>query len=272
MPELPEVETTLRGLEPHLLGQCVNKVVIRQPQLRWPVPKNLPRLLHGQIIHALRRQGKYLLLEFDRGTLILHLGMSGSLRLLPAGTPSGKHDHFDLILGSGKLMRLRDPRRFGAVLWHEGDVSQHPLLKDLGPEPLEKKFNTEYLFQITRGRKASIKHVIMDSHIVVGVGNIYANEALFHAGIRPQLAAGKLSRPRCTRLAQAIRQTLKKAIRLGGSTLRDFLNSSGEPGYFQQHYWVYGRTGMPCRKCGAIIMSTRQEHRASFFCPRCQRD
>jgi formamidopyrimidine-DNA glycosylase len=272
MPELPEVETTLRGLEPHLPGQRVNKVIIRQPRLRWPVQTDLPGLLRGQIIHALHRRGKYLLLELDRGTLILHLGMSGSLRLLPASTPYGKHDHFDLILGSGKLMRLRDPRRFGVVLWREGDVLQHPLLKDLGPEPLEKSFNTEYLFHITRNRKASIKQVIMDSHIVVGIGNIYANEALFHAGIRPQLAAGKLSRPRCAKLAQAIKQTLKKAIRLGGSTLRDFLNSSGEPGYFQQHYWVYGRAGMPCRKCGAIITSTKQGNRASSFCPRCQRN
>lgn len=270
MPELPEVETTLRGLEPYLTGRHVTRVVIRHSQLRWPVPENLPKLLRDQTIHALYRRGKYLLLEFDQGTLILHLGMSGSLRLLPAGTPAGKHDHLDLVLDTEKLMRLRDPRRFGAVLWHEGNISQHPLLQNIGPEPLEENFNTGYLYQVTRRRKASIKQIIMDSRIVAGVGNIYANEALFHAGIRPQLAAGKLSRPRCAKLVQAIRQTLRKAIRLGGSTLRDFLNSSGEPGYFQQHYWVYDRAGMPCRKCKTPVRQVKQGQRSSFYCPKCQ--
>jgi formamidopyrimidine-DNA glycosylase len=272
MPELPEVETTLRGLEPYLAGQRITRIIIRQPQLRWPVPENLPQLLQGREILALHRRGKYLLLELDRGTLILHLGMSGSLRLLPAGTPAGKHDHFDLILGNGKLMRLRDPRRFGAVLWHAGgDISQHPLLKDLGPEPLEKDFDAEYLYWVTRNRNAAIKQVIMDSRIVVGIGNIYANEALFHAGIRPQSAAGKLSLPRCAKLVQAIRKTLRAAIKLGGSTLRDFVGSSGEPGYFQQHYWVYTRAGEPCRKCGTPIKQVRQGQRSSFYCPICQR-
>lgn len=271
MPELPEVETTLRGLAPHLTGQRVADVVIRHPQLRWPVPKDLPRLLRGQTLRALRRRAKYLLLEFDHGTLILHLGMSGSLRILPAHTPADKHDHFDLVLDNGKLMRLRDPRRFGAVLWHEGDIAQHPLLAVLGPEPLEKDFDAAYLHKATRKRRASIKLVIMDSRVVVGVGNIYANEALFHAGIRPQLAAGKLTLPRCAKLAQAIKETLRKAIKLGGSTLRDFTNSSGEPGYFQQTYFVYGRAGEPCRKCGAAIRQVRQGQRSSFYCPKCQR-
>lgn len=277
MPELPEVETTLRGLEPHLLNQRISDVLIRHPQLRWPIPRNLPKLLHGKTIRSLRRRAKYLLLEFDHGTLILHLGMSGSLRILPVHTPAEKHDHFDLVLGNGQLMRLRDPRRFGAVLWHEGDVAQHPLLAALGPEPLEKHsppekdFLAAYLYQVTRKRSAAIKPVIMDSHVVVGVGNIYANEALFRAGIRPQLAANKLSRERCARLVLAIQQVLRAAIKLGGSSLRDFVDSAGEPGYFQQHYFVYGRSGEACRQCGTIIKQLKQGQRASFYCPHCQR-
>lgn len=271
MPELPEVEITLRGLEPHLVGQHVTGLEIRQPQLRWPIPKDLPNLLCGQIIRALRRRAKYLLFEFDHGTLILHLGMSGSLRILAADTPANTHDHFDLLLANGLLMRLCDPRRFGAVLWHEGDVSQHPLLARLGPEPLQKDFDAEYLHRVTRNRTAAIKLVIMDSHVVVGVGNIYANEALFRADIRPQLAANKLSRPRCGRLVQAIRDTLREAISLGGSSLRDFVGSDGNPGHFQQHYWVYGRAGEPCKKCGALIKQVRQGQRSSFYCPVCQR-
>ena len=271
MPELPEVETTLRGLAPHLLGQRVADVLIRNPQLRWPVPKSLPKLLRGKTVLALRRRAKYLLVQFEHGTLILHLGMSGSLRILPAKTPPEKHDHFDLVLDSGKLMRLRDPRRFGAVLWHGGDAAEHPLLAALGPEPLDRNFNGAYLYQATRKRKAAVKLVVMDSHLVVGVGNIYANEALFRAGIRPQLAANKLTQPRYAKLAQSIQETLRAAIKLGGSTLRDFTNSSGEPGYFQQHYFVYGRTGEPCRKCGTAIRQIRQGQRSSFYCPQCQR-
>jgi len=271
MPELPEVETTLRGLAPHLLKQRVADVVIRHPQLRWPIPKDLPRLLRGKTIRSLRRRAKYLLLEFDHGTLILHLGMSGSLRFLPARAPAEKHDHFDLVLDGGQLMRLRDPRRFGAVLWHEGDVNAHPLLAALGPEPLEKDFDAASLYQATRKRSAAIKLVLMDNHVVVGVGNIYANEALFRAGIRPQLAANKLSRERCAKLVRSIQEILHAAIKLGGSTLRDFVNSSGEPGYFQQHYFVYGRAGEPCRKCGATIKQIKQGQRSSFYCPHCQR-
>lgn len=271
MPELPEVETTLRGLVPHLANRRVADVIIRHPQLRWPVPQNLPILLRGQTIRALRRRAKYLLLEFDHGTLMLHLGMSGSLRILPASTPPQAHDHFDLVLDNGQLMRLRDPRRFGAVLWHEGDINTHPLLAALGPEPLAKEFNAAYLYQAAHKRKAAIKLVIMDHHVVTGVGNIYANEALFRAGIRPQRAANRLSRERCTRLVQTIRQTLRAAIKLGGSSLRDFVDSSGDPGYFQQHYFVYGRTGEPCRQCGAIIKQIKQGQRSSFYCPRCQR-
>lgn len=270
MPELPEVETTLRGLAPHLLGQRIADVVIRHPQLRWPVPKDLPGLLRGQAIRTLQRRAKYLLLKFDNGTLIVHLGMSGSLRILPVATPADKHDHFDLVLDSGQLMRLRDPRRFGAVLWHVGDVARHPLLAALGPEPLEKDFDAAYLHRATRKRSAAIKQVIMDSGVVAGVGNIYASEALFRAGIRPQLSAAKLSLPRCAALVQAIKETLRAAIKAGGSTLRDFTNSAGEPGYFQQHYFVYGRAGEPCRKCGTAIRHVRQGQRSSFYCPHCQ--
>ncbi len=270
MPELPEVETTLRGLAPHLLGRRVTNVTIRHPQLRWPIPKALSGLLKEKSITGLRRRAKYLLLEFEQGTLILHLGMSGSLRILPVGTKPAKHDHFDLVLEGGQLMRLRDPRRFGAVLWHAGDIAQHPLLAELGREPLDKNFDADYLYQATRRRSAAIKQVIMDSHVVVGVGNIYANEALFRAGIRPQLAASKLSRPRCAKLVQEIRDTLRAAIKLGGSTLRDFTNSAGEPGYFQQHYFVYGRAGEACHKCGTAIRQIRQGQRSSFYCPHCQ--
>ena len=271
MPELPEVETTLRGIAPHLTGQRVADVAIRHPHLRWPIPKNLARLLRGQTIHALRRRAKYLLLEFDHGTLILHLGMSGSLRILPVGTHANKHDHFDLMLDNGKLLRLRDPRRFGAVLWHQGDIDEHPLLRELGPEPLGDDFDAAYLYRATRKRSAAIKLVIMDNHVVVGVGNIYANEALFRAGIRPTLAANKLRKPRCAKLVETIRQTLRDAIKQGGSTLRDFVNSDGEPGYFQQHYWVYGRTGEPCRRCSTPIRQIRQGQRSSFYCPTCQK-
>ena len=271
MPELPEVEVTRRGLARHLTGQTIAKVVIRNARLRWPIPKNLPKLLHGKTIRALKRRGKYLLVEFDHGTLILHLGMSGSLCILPARTPTEKHDHLDLVLGDGMLMRLRDPRRFGAVLWHSGDVNAHPLLAALGPEPLGEDFDTRYLYQATRGRSVAIKQCIMDSRVVAGIGNIYANEALFRAGIRPQLAAGKVSRERCARLVEAIRATLTEAIEKGGSTLRNFVDSDGKPGYFQQHYRVYGQGGEPCRACGTPIKQLRQGQRSSFYCPKCQR-
>ena len=271
MPELPEVEITKRGLAAHLTGLTIADAVIRNGSLRWPIPRNLPRLLRGQKIRSLKRRAKYLLMDCGSGTLILHLGMSGSLRILPANTPPDKHDHFDLVLSNGTLMRLRDPRRFGAVLWHSGDPATHPLLAELGPEPLEKDFNARYLYQATRGRSASIKQCIMDSRIVVGVGNIYANEALFRAGIRPQLAAGKLSLPRCARLVEEIRTTLNEAIKQGGSSLRDFVDTSGNPGYFQQNYWVYGRAGEPCRRCGATIKQARQGQRSSFYCGSCQK-
>jgi formamidopyrimidine-DNA glycosylase len=271
MPELPEVETTRRGLAAHLTGLTVTDVIIRNAQLRWPIPKSLPRLLRGRTIVSLKRRAKYLLMDCGSGTLLLHLGMTGSLRVLPSGTPPDIHDHFDLMLNNGLMMRLRDPRRFGAVLWHSGDAHNHPLLASLGPEPLENEFNARYLHQSTRGRTVNIKQCIMDCHIVVGVGNIYANEALFRASIKPQLAAGKLSLPRCERLVVEIRATLAEAINLGGSSLRDFVDTSGKPGYFQQHYWVYGRGGEPCRRCGSPIRQIRQGQRSSFYCGSCQK-
>jgi formamidopyrimidine-DNA glycosylase len=271
MPELPEVETTLRGISPHLKHRQVTDVVIRNPKLRWPIPKNLPALLRGQTVRGLQRRAKYLLIAFDHGTLILHLGMSGSLRIQSVGTPVEKHDHFDLVLDDDKLMRLRDPRRFGAVLWHVGSVAQHPLLAALGPEPLEQNFDGAYLHRATRSRSVAIKLAIMDSHLVVGVGNIYANEALFRAGIRPQLAANKLSLPRCEKLVQNIREVLQEAIKQGGSSLRDFVHSDGSSGYFQQSYFVYGRTGEACRVCNTAIKQIRQGQRSTFYCPVCQR-
>jgi len=271
MPELPEVETTLRGIAPHMTGQIVADVIIRNAQLRWPIPQNLPKLLRGHIVHSLERRAKYLLVNFDHGTLILHLGMSGSLRILTSATAPNKHDHFDLVLADGVIMRLRDPRRFGAVLWHAGVISEHPLFSKLGPEPLQAEFDEDYLYRATRKRIAAIKLLIMDNHVVVGVGNIYANEALFRAGIKPNLAAGKLSRPRCKKLVAEIKATLNESIALGGSSLRDYVDSSGKQGYFQQHYWVYGRTGEACRNCGTAIRQIKQGQRSSFFCPVCQK-
>ncbi len=226
--------------------------------------------LQGKTILSIGRRAKYLLLHCKDGTLILHLGMSGSLRILTEGTPPAKHDHFDLLLGNGKLMRLCDPRRFGAVLWHEGDIAAHPLLSDLGPEPLDdENFHADYLYWIAKNRSVSIKQLIMDNHVVVGVGNIYASEALFTAGIRPERRM--LGQASSQRLVAAIKSTLNAAIIAGGSTLRDFVGASGNPGYFQKQHWVYGRSGEPCRRCGTTVRQIRQGQRSSFYCPRCQR-
>ena len=274
MPELPEVETTRRGLAPHLEGATITGFVIRDSRLRWPIPDNMP--LVGQKILGLQRRAKYLLLNCsDGGTLILHLGMSGSLRILPAGSPPERHDHFDLLLDNGKLMRLRDPRRFGAVLWHDSNIDTHPLLASLGPEPLDdygpSRFDAPYLYAASRNRNVSIKQLIMDNHVVVGVGNIYACEALFGAGINPRLAAGKLGIARCAKLVDAIKTTLNSAIQAGGSTLRDFVNATGNPGYFQQQHWVYGRAGQPCRTCGNPVLQIKQGQRSTFYCGVCQK-
>jgi formamidopyrimidine-DNA glycosylase len=271
MPELPEVETTRRGLEPHLCGKIISGVVVRNPRLRWPVPVSSLQQLTGCAVRSIGRRGKYLLIDCSRGWLIIHLGMSGSLRIVPAETPFGKHDHFDLLLNSGVLMRLTDPRRFGAVLWEAGDPTRHPLLESLAPEPLEAGFDADWLFARTRGRTASIKAILMDSHVVTGVGNIYANEALYRAGIRPGMGAGRLSGARCASLVDAVKRILNSAIAAGGSTLRDFVSADGLPGYFQDEYMVYGRYGLPCRACGTPIKMLRQLQRSSFYCPRCQR-
>ncbi len=270
MPELPEVETTRRGLAPHLEGQRVVKALIRNRSLRWPIPRNLAARVAGRTVRTVGRRGKYLLLDFGNGWMILHLGMSGSLQVVPASTPAGKHDHFELVLASGVVARLTDPRRFGAVLWHAGDPHRHALIAKLAPEPLGEAFDAAWLHSHTRGRSASIKTVIMDSHIVVGVGNIYASESLFRAGIHPGLAAGRMSMLRCEKLVACIRETLTAAIDAGGSSLRDYVGAEGRPGYFQQSYFVYGRQGQDCRVCGTAIRALRQGQRSTFFCPACQ--
>lgn len=269
MPELPEVETTRRGLLP-LVGQRVAAVTIRNGALRWPVPPQLPQWLPGLALQALQRRAKYLLARFESGALLLHLGMSGRLRLLESPEPPGKHDHVEILFDSGALLRLRDPRRFGAVLWIAGDPAQHPLLRHLGPEPLEPGFDGAALYRATRGRRAAIKPVLMDAAVVVGVGNIYASESLFRARIHPATPAAALPPELCEKLALAIQATLRDALEAGGSSLRDFFGADGNPGYFQQHTYVYGRTGQPCRVCGAAIVGIRQGQRSSFYCPRCQ--
>ncbi|MGD9788133.1 MAG: bifunctional DNA-formamidopyrimidine glycosylase/DNA-(apurinic or apyrimidinic site) lyase [Sulfuricellaceae bacterium] len=270
MPELPEVEVTRRGLEPHLAGKRLLGAVVRNPRLRHPIPDGLAKTLAGLAVRGVSRRGKYLLLDCGSGWLILHLGMSGSLRVLPAATPPEKHDHFDLLLEGGLCLRLRDPRRFGGVIWTVGDALGHPLLASLGIEPLGPEFGGTALHALTRNRRAPIKQVLMDGKVVVGVGNIYANESLFRAGIDPRTPAHKLGPKRCARLAETVQQTLEQAIAAGGSTLRDFVDPSGKPGYFPQQYYVYGREGQPCRVCGAPVLAIRQGQRATFYCPRCQ--
>jgi len=272
MPELPEVEVTRRGIAPELVGRRISGGVTRVARLRYPLPPELPRLLAGKILRGVERRGKYLLLDFGVGTLLIHLGMSGSLRLLPRGAPPKKHDHLDLEFGD-RLLRLRDPRRFGAVLWlaQKHDIERHPLLASLGIEPLEEGFTPAWLHAATRGKNTPIKPLLMDGHLVVGIGNIYASESLYRAGIDPRTAAGRIALKRFARLVPAIRATLEEAISAGGSSLRDFVASDGSSGYFQQQYFVYGRAGDACRVCGKTIRSLRQGQRASFFCPRCQR-
>ncbi|NDV13263.1 bifunctional DNA-formamidopyrimidine glycosylase/DNA-(apurinic or apyrimidinic site) lyase [Crenobacter caeni] len=270
MPELPEVETTRRGVEALLTGATVRDVVVRNGALRWPVPPDLPAILTGQRIERVARRAKYLLIECAQGTLIIHLGMSGSLRFVDTGTPPEKHDHVDIVLDGGHTLRYRDPRRFGAVLWQYGDARTHPLLSRLGPEPLSGAFDGDVLYTATRKRSGAIKVALMDNALVVGVGNIYANEALFIAGVHPARAACELDRDTCHRLAEAVRDVLTRAIAAGGSTLRDFVDAVGKPGYFQQQYFVYGRTGLPCHRCGTPIRALRLAQRTAFFCPHCQ--
>jgi len=271
MPELPEVETTRRGIAPHVVHHRIAQIVVRHHQLRWPVPPALVSEAKGLRIEACERRGKYLLLRSAKGTIIIHLGMSGSLRLVDAKTPAAKHDHVDIVLDSGQALRLTDPRRFGAVLWTRDDPLQHELLRDLGPEPLGKAFDGDYLYQASRGRSVAIKQFIMDSKVVVGVGNIYASEALFLARIHPSRKAGSLSKARCAALAEAIREVLTAAIQQGGTTLRDFVGGDGKPGYFAQQLNVYGRTGEACPVCGTAIKQITQGQRSTYYCPRCQR-
>jgi len=277
MPELPEVEVTRRGVAPHLEGRVVEEVVFRREGLRWPFPAHIGASLAGQRIEHVGRRGKYLLLGFASGTLIVHLGMSGHLRVLPPGVELKKHDHFDLVVAgaSGRqVLRLHDPRRFGAVLWHandDGELDQHILLRGLGVEPLEDGFSAELLYRATRKRSAPIKQVLLAGDIVVGVGNIYACESLFRAGINPKTPASRISRARYERLATAIREILAAAIVQGGSTLRDFIAVNGQSGYFQQAYFVYDRAGVPCRNCGAPVRQIKQGQRSTFYCATCQR-
>ncbi|SNR93430.1 DNA-(apurinic or apyrimidinic site) lyase [Methylobacillus rhizosphaerae] len=270
MPELPEVEVTRRGLEP-LVGAVVSRVVIRQPAMRWPIPGHLPQTLDSARLLELKRRGKYIIARFECGCLILHLGMSGRLCLLEQDTAPEKHDHFDLHFADGRVMRLRDPRRFGAVLWAGTQPESHALLSVLGPEPLDETFNGDFLHRAIRSRSSPIKTVIMDSHLVVGVGNIYASESLFRAGIHPQTPARSLDLQQCERLVQEIKLTLQAALQAGGSSLRDFFGADGNPGYFQQTYFVYGRTGEACRVCQTPIEVLRLGQRSTFYCRVCQK-
>jgi formamidopyrimidine-DNA glycosylase len=269
MPELPEVEVTRRGLAPHLVGRVISAVAVREPRLRWPIPRAV-RALAGRKVRALRRRGKYLLVDCGDGHLILHLGMSGSLRLVAPGTPAGKHDHFDLLVGD-KCLRLRDPRRFGAVLWTGREVERHRLIAHLGVEPLSRALTGERLHRLSRGLRIPVKQFLMDAKRVVGVGNIYASESLFRAGIDPRKPAKRLSLDQCLELAKAVKVTLRLAIKAGGSSLRDFVGSDGASGYFQNRALVYDRAGLPCRRCRTPIRRIVQGARASYFCPRCQR-
>ncbi len=270
MPELPEVETTRRGIAPHCEGQTITSVTVRNPSLRWPVPEDLAQRLEGQIIRTVDRRAKYLFLNLDGGTVIVHLGMSGSLRIIADDSPPMTHDHIDLRLQSGATLRFNDPRRFGCWLWADR-ATEHPLIASLGPEPLSPEFNGGLLFRASRGKQTPVKSFIMDNHVVVGVGNIYANEALFKAGIHPRRKAGRISADRYHRLAEAIRETLSAAILMGGTTLRDFVNSDGKPGYFAQSLLVYGRTGQPCPDCERPLKEIRMNNRATVYCSRCQR-
>lgn len=277
MPELPEVEVTRRGVTPHLEGRIVEHVICRREGLRWPFPPGLSALLEGRRILHIGRRGKYLLINFEHGTLIIHLGMSGHLRVLPPGIEPRTHDHFDLVVNGPEgqqVLRLNDPRRFGAVLWHaneDGPLAEYVLLRGLGVEPLADGFDGALLFRETRRRSAPIKQVLLAGDIVVGVGNIYACESLFRAGINPKTAASRISRARYDRLAEAIRVILAEAIVQGGSTLRDFIAVNGQSGYFQQTYFVYDRAGVPCRQCALPVRQIKQGQRSTFYCAQCQR-
>ena len=269
MPELPEVETSRRGIEPWLVDTTITKVVVRDRRLRWPVEKGVERRLRGEPVYSVDRRAKYLLINTGNGTAILHLGMTGSVFIVDRDTPAGIHDHFDFELDSGKSLRFRDPRRFGSFHWSDEPLA-HPLLADLGPEPLGDDFDGEYLWRMSRGRKVSVKQFIMNAKVVVGVGNIYASESLFLAGINPKRAAGRIARHRYDALAEAIRDILSRAIKAGGTTLRDFYGGDGEPGYFKQQLEVYDREGEHCRRCNTVIKAFVQGQRSTYYCRTCQ--
>jgi formamidopyrimidine-DNA glycosylase len=271
MPELPEVETTRLGITPHVLGQRISAFVVRNSRLRWPVPDHLKVDLPGQKIVKIDRRGKYLLIFVSNGCLLVHLGMSGSLRITSSTQAPLKHDHIDIVFDEGTIVRYSDPRRFGCMLWLEDSPQDHPLLKSLGPEPLAAEFSGELLFKASRDRRTPVKSFIMDSHTVVGVGNIYANEALYMAGIRPDLAAGKIGLKRYIRLASCIKEILAQAISQGGTTLRDFVGGDGKPGYFKQSLSVYGRGGELCQRCKHTLREIRLGQRSTVFCAKCQR-
>ncbi len=270
MPELPEVETTRRGIEPHIIGQNIKEVVIRQPSLRWPIPIDIGDKLKNQSICSVNRRGKYLLINTEAGNLMIHLGMSGSLRISNAREEIKKHDHVDIVMNNGAILRYHDPRRFGCMLWVGREPHKHVLLEKLGPEPLTSDFNFEALFALSRKRNTPVKSFIMDSHVVVGVGNIYANEALFIAGISPRRKAGKVSKSSYEKLVLAVKTILAEAIEQGGTTLRDFIGGDGKPGYFKQSLRVYGRGGEPCVNCAKELKEIRLGQRSTVYCTNCQ--
>ncbi|SMF23953.1 DNA-(apurinic or apyrimidinic site) lyase [Alteromonadaceae bacterium Bs31] len=271
MPELPEVETTRKGIAPHIEGKTIKRLVIRNGRLRWPVPEELPKLAERKTLLSVERRAKYLLLKLPDLTLIWHLGMSGSMRIVKHASTPESHDHIDLIFTDGTSLRYRDPRRFGALLYTKQPIEEHPLLCKLGPEPLSELFNESYLYQNTRGRSQAIKQALMDNKLVVGVGNIYANEALFAAGIHPLKAAGKLSRKTCETLVAEVKTVLDGAIKQGGTTLRDFVGGDGKPGYFAQQLAVYGRGGQACKHCNKILLEKKLGQRSTVYCNHCQK-
>lgn len=271
MPELPEVETTARGIAPHVVGKRLQQCLVREPRLRWPVPQTLAAEVEGKKLLSVGRRGKYLLLGFKHGTALWHLGMSGSLRIVAPAQPPGKHDHVDWVFSRDVALRFNDPRRFGALLWTSDPFEEHPLINHLGPEPLSDDYTGDYLYQRSRKRTTAVKQWLMDSRIVVGVGNIYANETLFACGIHPLKAAGKLSRPQCEKLVNESRRILQYAINRGGTTLRDFVGGDGKPGYFAQELTVYGRAGQPCNHCGKPLTSRPIGGRQTVYCTACQK-
>ncbi len=271
MPELPEVETTMRGIAPHITQQKVKKTLIRNASLRWPIDPNLPEIIAGKKLQSISRRGKYLLLRFNHGTILWHLGMSGSLRIATTKEPARDHDHVDILFSNGNILRFHDPRRFGSVIWTNDYPDQHKLLRHLGPEPLQSEFTGDYLYEKSRKSSRQVKTWIMDSKIVVGVGNIYANESLFNASIHPLKPANKISHRKYGELTDEIKRVLDYAIQRGGTTLRDFVGGDGKPGYFAQELSVYGRGGEPCTKCGKLLTEKRVGQRTTVYCTQCQK-